>query len=156
MRRTTSTSFVTPIKNDGVVQEESCVEFGRGSYTLVAGTTYYYPIGGQDARALAAHCQWDASLVLTSITIEDCCMAEHDVTSYSSNAGEWIDEDPTSAFVALVGASASSSNGVVAVAGGAQGGAMFQIDGTGARRTRLKVVVGATGGEMRVASWGKD
>lgn len=156
MRHPISTSYITPIKSDGTVQTESATEFGRGSYTLASSSTYYFPLGGQDVPFLSGHMQWDASIILTSVTIEDCNFPETDVTWYSNGSGEWIDEDPTTAFVGLDGAGATASNGVVAVAGGAQGGAMFHVAQTGARRTRLAVVVAGTGGEVRVSGWGKE
>lgn len=155
-RHPTSTSYITPIKSDGTVQTQSATEFGRGAFTLTAGTTYYFPLGGQDSPVLSAHLQHDASIVITSVTVEDCNFPESDVESYSSTAGEWIDEDPSTAFVGVVGTATSATNGVVAVTGGTAGGAMWHIADTGARRTRLKVVVGATGGEVRVAQWAKE
>jgi len=156
MRHTCSTSYITPIKSDGVVQEQSAVDFGRGSFTLVAGATYFYPLGGQDAPYLDAHCQWDAALILTSVTVETCGFPESEVSYYSDDAGEWIDQDPATAYVGSDGAGVTVTAGVVAVAGGAQGGCNFQMSGSTSRRTRLKVVVGAIGGEMRTASWGKE
>ena len=157
-RHPISTSYITPIKSDGVVQVESATEFGRGAFTLASGTTYFYPLGGQDSPFLSAHCQWDASIIITSITLEDCNFPDgtSGVEWHDDAAGEWIDEDPTSAFVGTDGAGVTVTNGVVAVAGGAQGGCLFHMADTGARRTRLKVVVGGTGGEMRVAAWAKE
>ena len=156
MRHPTSTSFITPIKSDGVEQTESATEFGRGSFTLTAGATYYYPIGGQDCPNLSAHMHWDAAIVITSITVEDCDMPPGEVSDYvASTGGQWIDEDPAAAFVGVKGAGVTVTSGVVAAAGGALGGCLFHIS-TGARRTRLAVVVGATGGEMRCAAWGKE
>jgi hypothetical protein len=138
------------------VQEQSATEFGRGSFTLASGATYFYPIGGQDCPVVSAHCQWDAAIVLTSITVEDCNFPESEVDSWDDAAGEWIDEDPSAAFVGSDGAGVTVTAGVVDVSGGAQGGCMFHVSSNGARRTRLKVVVGGTGGEMRVAAWGKE
>lgn len=159
-RRPTSTSFITPIKSDGTVQTESATEFGRGSFTLASGTTYFYPLGGDDASMMDAHCQWDASIVITSITVETCSFPPGvnggGVEDHDDAAGEWIDQDLPTAYVGTDGAGVTVTAGVVAVAGGAQGGCNFQISDNPARRTRLKVVVGGTGGEMRVASWGKE
>lgn len=163
-RRTTSTSFVTPIKSDGTTETEDATEFGLGSYTLASGTTYYYPLGGADSPFISAHVQWDASIVITSITVEDCnfpeprglAQATGEVAWHDDAAGQWIDEDPSTAFVGSDGAGVTVTNGVVAVAGGAQGGCMIHVTDTAARRTRLKVVVGGTGGELRVATWSKE
>ena len=88
-------------------------------------------------------------------TVEDCCFAPIEVSDHNTVAGTWLAEDPTDAFVATDGAGTTATNGVVAVAGGTAGGAMWHVD-TAARRTRLKVVVGGTGGEVRVATWGKE
>lgn len=155
MRHPISTAFITPIKSDGTLQVESAAEFGRGAFTLTNGVTYYFPVGGQDSKIVAIHLQHDAAIAITSATVEDCCMPPGDVTDYSTSAGEWIDEDPSTAFVGIVGATTTATNGVVAVVAGNIGGAMWHVT-TGARRTRLKVVVGGTGGEVRVASWSKE
>lgn len=48
------------------------------------------------------------------------------------------------------------TSGVVAAAGTGVGGAMWHISDTGAKRTMLSVVVGATGGALRVSAHGKD
>jgi len=159
-RQTTSTSFVTPIKSDGTVQEQSAVEFGRGAFTLLANTTYYFPVGGQDAFIVSAHMRWDASIVITTITFEDCDFPPGtggaEVTDFeTSSEGAWIDEDPSTAFVGTKGAGVTVTSGVVAVAGGAKGGCRFNVDGQGARRSRLAVVVGGTGGEVVCSTWGK-
>ncbi len=157
-RSTISTSYITPVKNDGTepapAPAADAVVAGRGVYTLGVGT-YYYPIGGQDASVLGIQIQWDAAAALTTVSVEDTCFPESEASNYSEVAGVWIDEDPTTAFVGVVSAGTTVSNGVVAHTAGAAGGAMFHVSGTGARRTRLKVVV-ATGGEVRVAAWGKD
>ena len=135
----------------------SATEFGNGAFTLVAGATYFFPLGGTDSKVISAHMHWDASIVITSITVEDTDFSPRDVLDFTSSAGgQWIDEDPTTAFVGTKGAGVTVTNGVVAVAGGALGGARFNIADTGARRTRLAVVVGATGGEVRCASWSKE
>lgn len=155
-RHPTSTSYITPLIAGGTpVQAPSNVEFGRGSFTLVAGTTYYYPLGGQDAPWLSAHLKWDAAIALVA-TIEDCNFPPSDVLDYSDNAGDWIDEDPTTAFVGTDGAGVVVANGVATVTAGSVGGAMWHVGDTGARRTRLKVAVGATGGEAVVAAWAKE
>lgn len=157
-RSTNSTSYIQPFKSDGTVLAFSNTEFGRGALTLASGTTYFFPIGGADASVVSVHLQWDAAIAITSATIEDCNFPEGsaDVDWWDDAAGEWIDEDPTTAFVGTDGAGATVTNGVLAVVAGSVGGAMWHVADTGARRTRLKVVVGATGGEVRVHPWGKQ
>ncbi len=161
-RHPTSTSFLTPVKSDGTVQVASNTEFGRGTFTLTSGTTYYLPIGGQDCPISSLHCHWDAAIILTTLTIEDCNApggnaSTSEVPSYVSGAtGLWIPEGDTTSVVKCVGAGASATSGVVAVTGGAAGGCMFHVADTGARRTRLAIVVGGTGGEMQFWGWGKE
>lgn len=161
-RHPTSNRFITPFVTTGTEQPETGAEFGRGSFTLLANTTYFFPLGGQDCPFLSAHIQWDASIALTAVKLEDCDFpdgpdADHgEVPYWSDNAGEWIDEDPTTAFVGTVSTGTTVTNGVVAHTAGAQGGAMFHYADNGAERVRLRVEVGATGGEVRVGSWGKE
>lgn len=155
-RHPISNSFITPVKSDGTVQDPSATEFGRGAFTLTASQTYYFPIAGHDSPFLSVHLKHDAAIAITSATIEDCDFPESEVSNYSSDAGDWIPEDPTDAYVGTAGAGTSVTAGVVAVVAGNKGGARWNIEGTGARRTRLAVVVGATGGEVRVSAWGKE
>jgi len=159
-RKTTGSTYVQPYKADGTLETEDGTELGRGTYTLASGTTYYFPLGGADTPVSSVHLQHDAAVIITTATIEDTNFPgrgpDGDVTDYSATAGHWIDENPSTAFVGTVGAGTSATNGVVAVTGGNAGGAMWHVADTGARRTRLAVVVGGTGGEVRVAVWGKE
>lgn len=154
----TDNPYLVPIKSDGTypaaAPSTDATVTGDGVYTLAAGT-YLYSIYNDDSSMVAFHIQWDADAALTSVTVEDTCFPESEVTDYDiAQAGAWIDEDPTTAFVGTVSSGTTVSNGVVAHTAGAVGGAMFHISNTGALRTRLKVVCG-TGGQVRVAAWGK-
>lgn len=158
-RSTISTSYIEPVSAAGVTPDAApgtdAVVVGRGVYTLVANTTYYYAIGGQDASKIGVHLQHDAAIAITSATIEDCCFPESEAEWQSQVDGLWIPEDPTTAFVGTVGATTTQTNGVVAVVAGNVGGALWHVD-SAARRTRLAVVVGATGGQARLGVWGKE
>lgn len=157
-RSGSNTMFVEPyIAGVADKPAQSAVEFGPGAFTLLANTTYYYVIGSKDASRISAHFRWDATIVITSMTVEDCDFPPSAVTDYASGAnGEWIDEDPSTAFVGTRGAGVTVTNGVVAVAGGAAGGCRFNVTEQAARRTRIAVVVGATGGEVVCSTWGKE
>ncbi len=162
-RRTTSTSFLAPFKSDGVLQAEADATFGRGAYTLTSATTYYFELGGKDGDIVSAHLQWDSAIILTSVTVQDSNMPESTdntsatgVTAWSSTAGDWISENPSTAFVGVAGAGVSATSGVVAATGGAQGGCMFHVALTGARRSRIAIVVGGTGGSLRCSTWAKE
>lgn len=127
----------------------------RGVYTLTAGTLYYFVIGTHNGLLRSVHLTGStAALIIISATIQDGNQGEKEVLDFSSTGGEWIPEDPTSADVELDGAGWSATNGVVAVAGGAVGGAMWHMSGMSARRTRLAVQVGGTGGDVCVSIWG--
>lgn len=158
MGRANNGIFSTPFKSDGTTPTKK----GFGTFTLEALATYYFPIPCADASVISAHLGWPGSaLVITSATVEDCNLPEGStsggVTAYDATVGNWIDEDPTTAFVGVSGTNVTQSNGVVAASGDASGGgAMFHIADSGARRTRIKVVVGATGGDIFCACHGKE
>ena len=152
--------YITPLKSDGTVEESDGVETtytnSRGVYTLAAGTTYYYPLPVHCCTMFDVHLTHDSAIAITSATIETCSHSKDDVSDVSAVAGEWIDQDPTTAFVGSVGAGATVTNGVLAVVAGNAGGADWQVSQCPAYRARLKVVVGATGGEARVGFCGKE
>lgn len=151
--------YVQPIDSSGVVVPG---EGPHGVYTLTAGATYYYILGGPDAPFISGHLTAYASaaaangLIITSATVQDCDHAEQDVPNHSAVVGEWISEDPSAGFVGADGVGWSATSGVLATTGAGLGGARFNISESAAFRTRLAVVVGATGGPLRVSSHGKD
>lgn len=125
----------------------------KSGYTLSSGTTYYYYLGQspKESPYQSVHVKWDNAAILT-ISVEDTDF--DDVTAYDATAGNWLHEDPTTAYVAASGG--TPTNATVAVAGGTAGGCLFHLGQNGALRTRLKVVVGGTGGVVRVAMNAKD
>lgn len=153
-------TYITPIKSDGTTPTfapgADATLTGRGVYTLVAGQTYYFPLPVGGSSMYDVHLQHDAAIAITSATIETSSMGESEVSNISAVAGAWMDQDPSTAFVATVGAGTTATNGVVAVVAGNVGGADWQVSATGAARSRLEVVVGATGGEVRLGFCGKE
>lgn len=142
--------YVTPIKSDGTEP----AEIGRGKYTLEAGATYYYLLGGRGGVfGSGTITGYTSAAIITSGTIQDTDHSELDVTNISSTVGEWISEDPANAFVGADGTGwdTTTTPGVLAVAGTGLGGARFNIAETAASRTRITVVVGGTGGIFRVS-----
>lgn len=124
---------VTPIKaTDGT---DVAVD-ANGYATLLSGATYYYPLSDGKATCISAQIEWDAAAILT-ITFEDCNFNE--ISNHSAVAGKWIPSALTAS-----------------AAGGSAGGAIFNVADLATRRQRLKVVVGGTGGQVRVARHGKD
>jgi hypothetical protein len=100
--------------------------------------------------------KWDASAVITSVEFEDTNMKSEDASTYDTTAGNWIKENPSSAYVAVVGAGATPTAMTVAVVGGAAGGMMLNVGNIGSRRSRLKVSMGATGGVLAFMGHGKS
>lgn len=124
-----------------------------GRATLASSTTYYWLLGGESAPLESVHIRWDA--VLNAIfTVEDCNMPIGDVADLSTTAGDWIPENPTTAYVGIVASSCTVSNLTITVALTTAGGAMINFGNSGARRLRLKCVV-TTGGVVTVAAHGK-
>jgi hypothetical protein len=123
-------------------------------FTLAAGT-YYFPLPVGDSTMFDVHLTHDAAIAITSATIETCSHGVSEVSDVSAVAGEWMDQNPATAFVALVGANTTHSAGVVAVTAGAAGGADWQVSDCPAARARLAVVV-ATPGEVRLSFCGKE
>lgn len=147
-------TYITPRETDG---DELTTTKRRGMYTLAANTTYLFVFGG--ATAPYQHVQltgYTAGAVVTSATIQTCSQGVREVSDTSTVVGEWIDEDPTDAFVAVDGTGWTQSNGIAAANGTGVGGASWQLVRWAPSRSRLKVVVGGTGGDFVVAWHGKE
>lgn len=137
--------------------------------TLVLGTTYYFPFGAQhsatpaETPVVTAQVRWDAAAILT-ITVETTVFPSSfqaldprtppvQVSDFDATAGFWLQQNPTTAYVPATGG--TPTNMTVAVAGGTAGGCEFDISNLGSRRARIKIVVGGTGGVVRVGIHGK-
>lgn len=137
--------------------------------TLASGTTYVFPFGAQHAPVPAespwvcAQVRWDAALTITSITIETtvfpATVQAHEwrgpvqLSDFDATAGFWLLQNPTTAYVPVTGGTATSMtvNPTALTAGGCE----FDLGNLSARRGRVKIVVGATGGVARVGIHGK-
>lgn len=159
--------YLIPVDTaDGTSPVESA---GHGIYVLTAGHTYVYLLPTKDTAFTSIDVTgYDAGLTITSATVQDTNhpratagdgSSVGDVTDISVVVGEWKNERPTNGYVAAdgtgwsVGSSATAC--VVASSGSGVGGALWHVAETGAARTRLSVVVGATGGRARVSGAGK-
>lgn len=146
--------YIIPIDSNGATLVE---DGGHGVCTLAAGQTYYYVLGGIDASFISAHLTGiDPGLIITSATVQDCNHADNDVSNFSTTVGDWSPEKPSTAYVSTDGTGWTASNGQVAVAGGSVGCAFWHLAEDAAARTRIAVVVGATGGKVRMSGHGKD
>lgn len=139
--------YCTPIKSDGTPQPVRA----SGAATLASSATYYYPVGGESSPLNSVWIKWDATLNAV-FTVEDTNARSEDVSSYDATAGNWIQENPTTAYVGVTGGTVSSLT--ITAASATAGGAMIHLGNTGARRTRLKAVV-TTGGVVAVGCHGK-
>jgi hypothetical protein len=160
MGRVTQPSYITPIKSDGTLAVESAGDtaFGaqnnRGVFTLAAAT-YFVPIPAADALIASLHTQGDATIAITSVTIEETNLAPSDVSDYSDVTGEWFAVDAARIVSGVEGTGWTATSDVIANTAGNQGGGFQNVTDLGARRMRAKVVVG-TGGQARFAAWAKD
>lgn len=145
--------YVVPVLTDDGT--DAVAANGRGKYTLTASKTYVALLGGAGAPVHSAQVEFDSGSVITSITIEDCNADVSEVTNIDTANGAWIAENPLDSYVGCEG-NASAVAAVVSKTAGAVGGCMFHLNGTGAARTRLTIVVGATGGVVRIAAHGKS
>jgi hypothetical protein len=139
--------FIAPLKSDG---SNPAAATAKDTYTLASGTTYYIPFQAFEQRLSSIQMKWDASIILTSVTLEGSNMGEY-TTYQSTTAGDWVPEAPVAGNVNVTGAGASVTAGVIAVAGGTAGGGMFHAVDRGSARQRLKVVVAGTGGVVQFA-----
>lgn len=146
--------YIAPLLTTGVVLTD---QVGRGIYTLLASTTYLFILGGADAPFSSIQLTgYTAGLVITSATIQDTNHHDVEVPDTSVVVGEWMNEDPTTAFVSTDGTGWSATNGVAAASGAGVGGALWHFAENGSARIRLSVVVGGTGGNIRCSGHGKD
>lgn len=141
--------------------------------TLVLSTTYVFPFGAPrsavpaESPLVAAFVRWDAAAILT-ITVETAIVpaawlgadpraGTPQLTDFDATAGFWLPQNPPTAYVPVVGGTVGTGATAmtVSVAGGAAGGCEFDLGNFGARRGRVKIVVGATGGVVRVGVHGK-
>jgi hypothetical protein len=138
--------------------------------TLASGTTYLFPIGSQrsavpaEASYASTHFRWDAAIIVT-LTLETCnftatrspdMRGDVDVSDFDTTAGNWMQENPSGAYVSGSGAGGLTvTNLTLVVAGGTAGGSTINLGNLAMRRARWKAVVGGTGGKIRCAIWGK-
>jgi len=143
---------------------------------LANGTTYYIPLtdsgGTQDATgpisqagSVGAHILWDAAIIAT-VTIEVCNFTQTiqgagsgtDITDSDATAGHWVQWNPVFGASNYGNTTAGGvlTNYSLAIAGGTAGGAVFGFPDSGFRRYRIKIVVGGTGGRIRVRPHGKN
>lgn len=140
---------------------ESAPAGATGLVTLTATDDFYFPIPyAGESEIVSIHILTGAAIVGV-FTIEMCNFPAPGsestnvatVTDYDETSGNWIKEDPTTAYVASVGTGWSVTNLTLTKTAGA-GGAMIHVGNMGARRMRLKLAC-TTSGTVRVMTHGK-
>jgi hypothetical protein len=158
-----SAGNVDAVRSDGTAFPHVEID---GGVTLGVGT-YYFPLGSARAEVPAetelvgAQLKWAAAVAAT-ITVETSNFPAKrggfsgptDVTDYSTTGGDWIAENPPTAYVPVTGAGNSSTLLVITAGGTTAGGAMIHMGNIGSRRCHIKVVT-TVGGLMRVNVNGK-
>jgi hypothetical protein len=130
----------------------------RGVKKLTAAQTYYVPIiGSEDGWLLSLMAQWDATILITSITIEETSAPEVMVPWHAASAGNWFATDAANIVSAFNGAgTTTNTTDIIAHTAAGAGGSIQDIQNAAAGRYRAVVVVGATGGEARFHGSAKE
>lgn len=121
----------------------------------LANGTYHYGLGGDSSLVQNAHFKWDATLIGT-ITIWSCNFDPSTVLVTSVVAGDWIQQQPTTRYVAISPAGAATElNLTVTIPGGTAGGCSINIGNFGEQRLKAIVTV-TTPGALRGRAGGKE
>lgn len=146
--------YVVPLLTDDGSDAAAAGE--RGKYTLTASKTYVWILGGNGALAQTVQVEWSSGLVVTSLNVEGCNADPQDVTDINTTDGAWIEEDSPSAYVPIEGSGITASAATLSGTASGVGGCAFSLGNIGYARTRLTMVVGGTGGVVRVSEHGRD
>lgn len=160
---------IDAVKSDGVVTSANKVGASTTFGCTLGVGTYYFIIGASDTAVagetwlVSAHLKWAAAVAAT-ITVETSNFPLHvggdnigpfDTHGYSTTVGDWIQENPSTAIVAVTGSGNSSTAATVTAGGSAAGGATFHLGNIGTRRVRIKIVT-TVGGLVRCGIHGKE
>lgn len=156
--RASTTSIILPRTSAGADAPASAGDsaFGdncRGVVTLAAGT-YFVPLASSGSL-IHATVQGDATIAITSATVEECGLNESEAAWHSDKDGQWFATDAAQITTAKEGTGWTNTSDVGANSAGNAGGVSFTIADAAAPRYRLKVVVG-TEGQARFTTSGKD
>jgi hypothetical protein len=103
------------------------------SGALTNGVTYYADLDTREQHKSSVHLMWDAAIIITAITFERTNFSATTAPlSAAASGGNWKD----------------SGVAATAVAGGTADGTLVDFADNIAGRTRIKFVVGGTGGVL--------
>lgn len=145
-----------------------------GLITLANGTSYYVPLGNETSPMPSqtslntVQVKWSSGFAGT-LTIETTNFptfksglfsGAFDVSDYDATPGNWIEENPSTAYISTLSTDGSTggatvTNATIVVAGGTAGGCMIHLGGIGSRRIRVKAAVTAQG-NVRFSATGKN
>jgi hypothetical protein len=118
---------------------------GQNGGMVLSNTTYFVPFGGEGSLVQSVHISWD-NVVAGTITVE--VSNNPDATIISTTAGEWVQENPSTAYVGGAGSGGLAvANLTLTITAGTGGGAIIHLGNNGTLRSRLKVTLTA-GGRM--------
>lgn len=100
---------------------------------LTLGTTYYAELGSEHWSSGGWQWVYDASIIVTSITIAATYLPREALATWGAAAGGW---------------ETVATLPVVSVAGGSAGNVTTPVTGAAAPRYRATIVVGAMGGSL--------
>lgn len=129
---------------------------GTGYVTLDVDSHYFEIPQAQVGEFQSIHIITGA-LIAGTFTIETCNIDTHatkGVTSYNEVSGNWINEDPTGAYVGSTGTGWTWTL-LTGVKTAGVGGAMIHLGNLGSKRCRVKAAI-TTGGTVRVICHGKS
>lgn len=145
--KTSDGSIVLPDK-------DGWVSLGTSSYVFVLG-------GLADALVAGVHIASDATIAITTGYVETSnfprtVSGSETVlfTDYSTTVGEWIKQDPSTAYVPTTGTGWSVTNMTFSKTAGT-GGLWLDLGNIACHRARVFVTIG-TAGTMRLATSAKD
>jgi hypothetical protein len=128
-----------------------------GHVTLTATDDFYVPVPNADDALIESIQIIPSALIAGVFTIETSNLPDvgpTGVTYYNETAGNWIKEDPTTAYVATIGSGWTVSNLTLTKTAAASGGAMIHLGNLAAKRVRIKAAITTTG-TIRVVAHGK-
>lgn len=143
-------------------QQDKGVTLGVGTFYFTMGTPD--AVINAQATMTSFHAAW-SSAVAATITLElsnfpaviggnILNQGGADITDFDSAAGNWIQENPSTAIVSVSGVGNSSTAATVTAGGLNAGGCTYHLGNIGTQRARLKVIT-TVGGVMRVNVHGK-
>lgn len=115
-------------------------------------TTAYYGVGGDSSIIQSVHFKWDSAFAAT-ITFETSNIQGLD-TTVAGAAGQWIQENASTAYIASTPAGLATAM-TVTVPGGTPGGFMAHVGNLGSRLMRVRVAC-TVQGVIEIWSAGKE